>query len=293
VDPRAILDRWFGRPAPSPELASALGDLERLCVERPELSSPARSLADLLFAAFQGPESQPALGWDLESLKAGWREGRPAFHTAPPRLDETILVARMRRLVEALGTENDSAKAFARALRARQLDLMAWVAEVLAGRADEVARRAEAIGLDASLASSILRLTLLPSLTRISLEFDRIRPENAWDRGDCPNCSSRPLLAESRGLEQRIYYRCGLCAADWAGERLRCPSCGEVRAKSLQFSYVDGEQDRHRLAHCETCLYDWKVVSTLTALSPPAMIVADLATVHLDLLLEDRRGNPP
>jgi hypothetical protein len=27
----------------------------------------------------------------------------------------------------------------------------------------------------------------------------------------------------------------------------------------------------------------------LTALSPPAMIVADLATVHLDLLAADRR----
>jgi hypothetical protein len=293
VDPRAIFDRWIGRPAPSPELASALSDLERLGAERPELSSPARSLTVLLVAAFHGLESQTTSGWDPGTLKAGWREGRPAFHSNPPRLDETILVARMRRLVEALGTESDAARAIARALRTRQFDLMTWVAVVLAGRADEVARRAEAIGLDPSLASSILRLTLLPSLARISLELDRIRPENAWDRGDCPNCSSRPLLTESRGLEQRIHYRCGLCAADWAGERLRCPSCGEVRAKSLQFSYVDGEQDRHRLAHCETCLYDWKVVSTLTTLSPPAMIVADLATVHLDLLLEDRRGNPP
>jgi hypothetical protein len=36
--------------------------------------------------------------------------------------------------------------------------------------------------------------------------------------------------------------------------------------------------------------HDWKVVSTLTALKPPAMIVADLATVHLDLLASDRRG---
>ena len=293
MDPRAFLDRWIGRPSPPPELTTALGDLERLGAERPELDGPARSLAGLILAAFQGAEPRSTPGWDLEALKAGWREGRPSFQVNPPRLDGATLVARMRRLAEALGAENDAAKAVAVAIRARRVDLMAWVAEVLAGRADEVARRAGAIGLDPSLASSILRLTLLPSLARISTELDRIRPEGAWDRGDCPNCSSRPLLAESRGLEQRIYYRCGLCAGDWAGERLRCPSCGEARARSLQFSYVEGEQDRCRLAHCETCLHDWKVVSTLTALSPPAMIVADLATVHLDLLLEGRRGESP
>ncbi len=101
------------------------------------------------------------------------------------------------------------------------------------------------------------------------------------------------MLAESRGLEQRIHLRCGLCAADWPGERLRCPSCGEVESKALHYSFVEGEQDRCRLAHCDTCLYDWKVVSTLTALSAPAMIVADLATVHLDLLADDRRGESP
>ena len=98
------------------------------------------------------------------------------------------------------------------------------------------------------------------------------------------------MLAESRGLEQRISYRCGLCAADWPGERLGCPSCGEAASKALHHSFIEGEQERCRLAHCDTCLYDWKVVSTLTALSPPAMIVADLATVHLDLLAADRRG---
>ena len=293
MDPKAFLDRWIGRPGPSPELASALGDLERLGTERPELARPARTLADLLLAAFQGTEKQPVSSRDLESLLAGWREGRPAFHTDPPRLDEAALMARMRRLVGALGTEGDAAKDFVRAIRDRRIDLEGWEENVLGGRSDEVARGAETIGIDPALASSVLRLTLLPSLARISLEIDRLRPEGTWDRGDCPNCGSRPLLAESRGLEQRIFYRCGLCAAGWPGERLRCPSCGEARSKSLHHSYVEGEQDRFRLAHCDACLYNWKVVSTLTALSAPAMIVADLATVHLDLLAEDRRGGSP
>jgi FdhE protein len=167
---------------------------------------------------------------------------------------------------------------------------MNWMALVLAGRPEVVAREARAIGLDPAMAHSLLRLTLLPVLARISPGLDRSRPDGIWTRGDCPLCGSRPLLAESRGLEQLIHYRCGLCASDWPGERLRCPSCGEASSKALHYSFVEGEQDRCRLAHCDKCLYDWKVISTLTALTPPAMIVADLATIHLDLLAADRRG---
>ena len=293
MGPRPLLDRWFGRPAASPDLAPALADLDRLAASRPELAGPARSLGRLLAAAFEetGPASIP--GPDLEAMRAGWAGGRPAFQADAPRLDRDALLARLRRIVGAVDPEVESAAAFARAIGARRFDLMGLVGEVLAGRPDEVTRRAEGLGVDPALAASTLRLALLPSLAPISSVLDRSRPEGAWDRGDCPQCGSRPLLAESRGLDQRIAHRCGLCAADWPGERLRCPSCGESGSKALHYSFVEGEQDRCRLAHCDACRYDWKVVSTLTALSPPAIIVADLATVHLDLLAADRRAESP
>jgi hypothetical protein len=290
VDPRAFLERWRPRSPLSPELDAALRDLARLAVDRPELASPARSLGELLRAAFHPAEPGTIDDSGLATMIEGHSKGLPAFQARAPRLDESSLVARSRRLSNALGRGHETAGAFLKAIDRRRFDLMACVAEVLSGRPEQVARRAEAVGLDPSSVSSILRLTLLPGLARFSSRLDRLRADGAWDRGDCPHCGSRPLLAESRGLEQRIFYRCGLCAADWPGERLRCPSCGENSPKSLHYSYVDGEQDRCRLAHCETCRYDWKVVSTLTALSPPAMIVADLATVHLDLLADDRRG---
>ncbi len=111
-----------------------------------------------------------------------------------------------------LEAQRGPARPFLAALRGRKIDLSGWAREVLAGRPEEVARGAEAAGLDASLVASALRLALLPALAPISAGLDRLRPEGAWDRGDCPNCGSRPLLAESRGLEQRIFYRCGRLA---------------------------------------------------------------------------------
>ena len=288
----AFLDRWIGRPNASPELASAMADLDRLGVDRPELAEAARGLGTLLVAAFD--ESNPSLetGSSPDERLACWASGRPIFQAHPPRLDRATLMNRLRRLLAAMGEDHEPARVFARATRAKRFNLLGWVAEILAGRPESVTGDSERLGIDPALACSTLRLMLLASVARISVEFDRSRPEGVWERGDCPHCGSRPLLAESRGLEQRIYYRCGLCAAGWPGERLRCPSCGETDSKALHHSFVEGEGERCRLAHCDGCLYDWKVVSTLTALSPPAMIVADLATVHLDLLAADRREGP-
>ena len=293
MDPKAFFDRWSRTPALAPELSSALDDLARLATDRPELASPALTLGALLKAAFHPPEEVSVDPADLDRMTRGWSQGRPAFHECPPRFAESILKARSRSIAEVLGTENPSARHFDRVVQSRKVDLIAWANEAMAGRPEAITRSAEGAGLDPSLSSSILRLTLLPSLAPISAKLDQIRPEGAWDRGDCPNCGSRPILAESRGLEQRIVYRCGLCAAGWPGERLRCPSCGENSPKALAYSYVEGEQDRYRLAHCQACRYDWKIVSTLTALSPPALIVADLATVHLDVLADAGREASP
>jgi FdhE protein len=290
VDPKALLERWGRKPTFAPVLVSALEELARLATDRPELASPSQTLADVLKAAFHPPDLVSTDPTDLNSMTQGWSEGRPAFQQQLPRLDASLLIARSRRLIEALGAGNKSAKNLDRAIRSRKIDLVACSNQALAGRPDEVTKNAETAGLDPLLTSSVLRLSLLPSLAPISIELDRLRAEGIWDRGDCPHCGSRPILAESRGLEQRIYYRCGLCAGDWPGERLRCPSCGENSPKALDYSYVEGEQDRYRLAHCQACRYDWKVVSTLTPLSTPAMIVADLATVHLDVLADDRRS---
>ena len=291
VDPKSRIDRWIGKPDPSPELTSALDDLRRLGGSRPELTEAARELGRLLVAAFNGAGRTPATIRDLEPVRAGWLAGRPAFQVSPPQLDRSTLITRLRRIGRVFGRENEPIRMVSRAIRSRRAELMDWVDMALAGRAEDLAVEAGRISLDPSAVASVLRLTLLPSLSILSAGLQSSRAEGAWSRGDCPNCGSRPLLAESRGLEQRIHYRCGLCAGDWPGERLGCASCGEVSSRALHYSYVDGEQDRYRLGHCDTCLYDWKVVSTLTALSPPAMIVADLATIHLDLLAVARRGD--
>jgi hypothetical protein len=49
-------------------------------------------------------------------------------------------------------------------------------------------------------------------------------------------------------------------------------------------AFVEGEQDRFRLAICQRCGFRLKIVATLTPLSPPSLLVAELAAIHLDFI---------
>ncbi len=276
----------FARPEVEipPVLASALGDLDRLAGGRPELATAARSLAGVLRAAFIAPVPDISLLAEPELIVAAWRSGVPAFRAGdvPPALDRDDLQTRALAIVSELADDHPRSPILRAALRDGSADIHAWALMALAGDDGAIDEQAIALGIDAPRLRAVLRLTLLPVLARVSESLAVLRPEGVWTRGDCPNCGSPPVLAESRGLEQRRYWRCGLCASDWAGERLRCPFCGETDHRRLHYRFAEGEQDRHRLAICDICEGRLKVVSTLAPISAPGLLIAELATVHLE-----------
>lgn len=280
-----------GHGDPSPGLRAALADLDRLIIERPELASPGRSLSGLLRAAFHPPVSPPPAWSAPDVIHEAWGAGVPAFRAAPPSVDRASLRSRGLALCSALRAENPRSSPLHGAIKRREVDLRAWWDEVLAGRPDSIDRQAEALAIDPALALSVLRLALLPALASSSGVLAPLHHEGAWGRGDCPHCGSPPVLAEARGLEGRRILRCGLCAAEWPGDRLRCTSCGEADHRALRSTYVEGEGDRFRLARCDRCGLALKVVSTLAPLSPPGLLVTELATLHLDMIAQE--GNAP
>jgi len=178
-----------------------------------------------------------------------------------PRLDESRLDATLRQsddlLVHALSAEDDSF---------------------------EFEQAMHGLGLEPALVESVLRLVLLPGLADWSQQVCVQLTEGIWPSGQCPICGSGPALAESRGLEQRRRLRCDRCAADWPGEHFRCPFCCESDHRALRYTFVPGEQDRYRLSICDRCGGRIKIIATLAPLSPPGLLVAELAAIHLDLI---------
>jgi FdhE protein len=217
---------------------------------------------------------------------SAWRAGVPALRAgdSSPIIPAEDLQARALAICDALKRENPRARELARAIRAETVDLRMWAEQAIAGTIEPIETAASALSLDPALARSVLRLSLLPSLARYSEHLGAIRPAALWRRGECPNCGSPPILAESRGLEQQRHWRCGVCAADWPGDRLRCPFCDETNHRRLHYRFAEGEQERFRLALCDSCGQGLRVQSTLAPISPPGLLVAELATAHLDPL---------
>jgi hypothetical protein len=270
------------------ELAQVLDDLRRLSAERPELEAPADTLGHVLVAAFGTPAvlgSPYAPDADrLAEIAPRWSSGGPCVDVAAPVFDPADLRARGRAICHALRADNPAAATLESALRRGRVDWTSWATATVLGRPESVGRDAQGAGLRPDLVASVLRLTLLPVLAPCWANLAPHLPEGAWFEGHCPFCGRPPLLAEARGLEQRRFLRCGLCAADWPADRLRCPACGESDHRAILYRFVEGQEARYRLALCETCGFGLKVVSTLAPLSAPGLLVAELATVHLDLI---------
>src|SRR5262249_34162591 len=147
-------------------------------------------------------ETAPPLSPDQATAKLA--SGVPLLRGETLGLDTAAFEARWHKISDALqGQEQGAAaRALADALRRDQLTPDSLVRDVLAGRAHEIHARADALGLDAGLTATVLRLTLFPVFAHLGAAMTPLREGTRWEAGYCPVCGSWPLLGEFRGLEQ-------------------------------------------------------------------------------------------
>jgi FdhE protein len=289
--PGGLLSKLFGRaPEPSPELADALKELDQLAQSRPTLSPPAEMLREILPTLFKRPNEQEPPVIPAERAGAKVESGVPLLRGETVALDVPAFRARWQAICDAVRRfqNPDGGQALASALEWEKLLPAEMLASVLAGRPEEIHARADALGLDAGLTTAVLGLALFPVLSQFGAALAHLLGGLSWEHGYCPMCGSWPLLGEYRGLEQIAFLRCGLCASAWEFPRLLCPFCGERDHRQLGYFSVEGEETRYRATTCDACRGYVKMASTLGPLSGPALLVANVATLHLDLAAADR-----
>ncbi|HEV3203268.1 MAG TPA: formate dehydrogenase accessory protein FdhE, partial [Gemmataceae bacterium] len=227
---------------------------------------------------------------ETERAKAKLQEGIPLLRGEQIAIDAKAFRKRWQRACAALEAQqaDGSAVALADAVRYGRLDSAAMVDAVVAGRPEMVQQRAEELGLDPGLATTLLRFTLSPLFTAIETALGPLRAGVVWERGYCPMCGSWPLLGEFRGLDQSRFLRCGLCASGWEVPRLWCPFCGNRDHEHLGLLHSEGEDTKYRASTCDGCRGYVKMISTLSALPPLDLLVADAATLHLDMAAAER-----
>ena len=282
---RGFLDKLLGRSAPPPDVADALAELQRLSAEHPSLAEPAAVLIDLLPILCESPSNAAAPAIPPDRAAAKLAGGIPLLRGESVSLDAGLLRRRWAEVCAILGRhqQSDIPAQLAAAVKRGRLSVEELVTAVLAGRAEEVANRADALGLDAGLTATVLRFVLFPSLVSLNSARLSLCSGTAWEHGYCPACGSWPLLGEFRGLEQVRWLRCGLCAAEWEFPRLACPFCDNRDHQQLGYLHVEGEEGQRRASTCEECRGYVKMLATLGPLSPPRLLVVDVATLYLDL----------
>jgi FdhE protein len=283
-----LLGKWF-RGGANTEVTEAVADLATLATQRPSLSAPCAVLQECLPLLFADAVEEASPQIDAETAGARLAQAIPLFRDAAILVDSKSLRRRWLGICEAVARHNnENARQVAR--QWKTLDPPALLAEVLSGRTDAVHSRADGLHLDAALVGTVFRLAVFPVLAHHAAVLAVKCSTGCWQQGYCPLCGSWPLLAEIRGLEQLRFLRCGLCAAEWSYPRLGCPFCGCRDHRQLGFFHVAREENRYRVATCEACRGYVRTTNTLAALTPVQLLVADLATLHLELAAADR-GN--
>jgi FdhE protein len=285
----SFLRRWWGGSRAVPAAVGELrAELDRLAAERPAFEVVFRWLGELLPDLVPG--AGPGVTMEPIQARARLAAGVPLLRGERLNVDGDEFRRRWGKACAALEARqpDGAAKALADAVRRGRLDPGEMAGAVVAGEPGAVGNRAEALGLDAGLAASLLRFALFPAFAALEAALAPLRAGTAWEQGYCPTCGSWPLLGEFRGLDQSRFLRCGLCAAGWEVSRLWCPFCGNRDHTRLGSFHREGEEGKYGAAVCDACRGYVKMVATLSALPPLHLLVADAATLHLDLAASGR-----
>jgi FdhE protein len=267
----------------------ARAELERLAAARPALQPVVDWLLDVLPDLAPVTAASP-LSIEPDIARARLQAGIPLLRGERLAVDVRAWRQRWRRACEALEARqgDGAARALEGAVRDGTLDLAGMLTAVLQGEPEVVRQRADDLGLDAGLVTTQLRFTLYGTFTALEASLAPLRVGVVWERGYCPTCGSWPLLGEFRGLDQSRFLRCGLCASGWEVPRLWCPFCGNRDHELLGSIHAEGEETKYRVSVCDGCRGYVKMASTLTALPPLHLLVADVAMLHLDLAAAER-----
>jgi FdhE protein len=104
-----------------------------------------------------------------------------------------------------------------------------------------------------------------------------------WVEGYCPVCGSWPAFAETRGIERNRFFRCGRCGGEWHARPLHCPFCGVNDHKALVSLVPENAGLNAVIEGCMSCFGYVKTFTRLQGCPAGAVMVDDLASVHLDV----------
>jgi len=214
----------------------------------------------------------PAIDADVAAIKL--KSGFPLIDKARLELDEALIKPHFLSLLDIVGPKNPQ-EAQAIALQvADQNSFRHLLTDTL---------RYGACADHSQLLRFLLQETV-HSLLEAHADFlaGKIGAEE-WHCGYCPMCGSNPMLGVLKGQEGKKYLICEACLSEWPFSRSRCSRCGT--ASSVKMAYFTVQDDeRYRVETCDACKRYLKVIDQRGEHPEKSAPVANLTTLHLDII---------
>lgn len=253
----------------------ATPDLDRLMRERPEWQPWLTVVEEAL------RETGDAR-WDAAVPPCPASDGdAPLLARARVTLDAGAVEHLLRRLLRAASRCGAPALARMDSVMTAGVDLAALFDASVRQAPDRIDATAAECAVDGEGLQAVAALLPLPFLHACRRRWEPAVPEG-WMKGCCPVCGSWPAFAEVRGIERSRYLRCARCGAGWRAHALTCPFCATADHERL-VSLVPGAGTNAVIEACTQCSGFVKAFTTLQGCPPEAVMLADLASVDLDL----------
>lgn len=205
----------------------------------------------------------------------------PLLSRAQITIDGRAARGWVRRLLKLAGQANG-----------RRIDGVALLEAALCQDDTHLDALAATAGAEAQVVRVVGQMAALPLLQACARGLTRELPSTWWE-GYCPLCGAWPVLAEYAGLERKRQLRCGRCGTAWALPALRCVFCDETDHESLGYLTPEEGEQMRKIEICKTCKGYLKGLTTVRPLAPAAILLDDLATVHLDVAALERGYERP
>jgi FdhE protein len=258
-----------------PLAPSTVAFMARLRSEHPEwsayLSLVALALEEARASVWRGAVPEPDAGNGEECWLAG----------ATVRLPERAAMRWVRRLASVAAAQSPALRPLDEAASRGRLDPIRLLEAALSTAGVPPGGLHEKLGVAPDALAALMPLLGMPFRHACTRAWsDRM---GWWRHGHCPVCGAWPALAEIRGLENSRRLRCGQCGADWQGEWLRCPFCGNRDHTRLGTLVLPERGDTRRVDVCHACRAYVKALPLLGATPADEVVLQDLATLVLDV----------
>jgi FdhE protein len=234
-----------------------------------------------------------AAHWDAAVPRHAGGAGTGPFIASCPLPADTALVLRWFETLRRA------------AVRSRMPKLLKWndalssesgasavFAAALSGNEGQLSELAAAVQVEPAAFAAVAGLLPVPFLQACRRAWDD-STSRVWSEGYCPCCGAWPLCVEVCGVERTRYLRCGRCASRWQTECLRCVYCGNADHERLGTLLAEAGSDVPAIEVCDQCKGYTKVFNRLVPSQPAELLLADLATVAVDVAAAERQYRRP